>query len=131
MCRAYVDGLVYIVEQHYGTGTTNLSTSYNGLVVPPTSDDVVAVRILANNLIEIYSGASVAGAFPAVHDLKLSAVAQMVNFNAVGGYQQAYPGVPAAQSNALQWAFMFACSASTDTSGTSDLLIKKLQVLGR
>jgi len=132
LCRAYNGGLVDTIEQRSISTSANLSTTYNGLVVPPLTDDVVAFRILANSLLEIYSGASVAGAFPSVHNLTLRAIAQMVAFNAnASGYQQNLLNAASGQAGALQWSLLFAVSASTDTSGNSDLLIKKLQVLGR
>ena len=130
--RAYVNGLVDIVEIRSGNSSANLSTVYNGFTVPAITDDVIAFRILNNVFLEIYSGASVEGAFPAVSALKLSALCQFAGFNSgAQTYQPNLLNIASGASASLQFALMFICSASGDASGESDLLIKKLQILGR
>ena len=132
LARAYVDALVDLIEQRVNTSSTFANPGLNGMTVPATTDDVVAFRILMNNLLEIYSGSSSEAGFPEIHALKLSAVVQLSGFNAsLSGFQQNYPNIVAGGSNSLQWALLIAVSCSTDTSGNSDALIHRMQILGR
>ena len=94
--------------------------------LPPFTDDVYAFRILANQRVEMYSGASVAGAFP-----NLSAL----SFYAAASFMSATPGFDAlsiygVSANLLQWALTVNVTTG-NTAGNSDFLLKKLQVLYR
>jgi hypothetical protein len=93
---------------------------------PLTTDDVYAFRILNDNVVEIYSGASVGGDFPALSALRL--VAQACWLSAVDGFTVISTSIGG--SNTLQWACMILVLTG-NTAGNSDLLIKKLQVLQR
>lgn len=126
LCRAFNDGLVDTLECRSGGGTVNL---YGSVVVPPVTDDVLAFRLLAGYIVEIYSGRSLAGDFPTVSSLKLATIQQFASYNQSPGLSLAFDGI--SDLARLRWALLIACSASTDASGNSDLLIHRLKVIGR
>jgi hypothetical protein len=95
-------------------------------VLPLTTDDVYAFRILNNVNVEIYAGQSVSGNFPALSALRFVARA---NWNAVAsGFDPL--SVSVAGSSAAQWA-LFAEAHSTNNAAASDLLLKKIRILQR
>jgi hypothetical protein len=94
--------------------------------LPDVGNDVYAFRILNNQRVEIYTGASVAGAFPAVSAL---------TFFCAGSFLPSTPGFDALSingtaANSFQWGLEVNVTTG-NTAGNSDLLLKKLQVLYR
>jgi hypothetical protein len=134
LCRAYgASALVDTIENRHANST--IVATADICTAPPLSDDIMAFHMMANNLVEIYSGQSVAGNFPSplstlIHGLTLSTVCQISNFNGtLGGWGQLLYAIT--DFNNLQWAFLLACSSGIDTSGNSDALLSKLMIAGR
>lgn len=121
LARGYSNGLTTIAEWQKDS-TVNQAPS--GTTLPLTTDDVYAFRILANDTIEAYSGASVAGAFPAVTALRY--VGRAKYLTQVQGYVTDGP----VRDQNFQWAAVLSI-AQSNTVGASDMLLKKIKILYR
>ena len=88
------------------------------------TDDVLAFRVLANNQVEIYSGASDAGNFPANSSLNLIG---QVMLDVTAGISK---GPLSGGNGRAQWALIMAAQ-SGNTAAHSDLLIKQIGIYYR
>jgi hypothetical protein len=119
--RGYSTGLTTITEWQK---TSTVVSNPSGVTPPLTTDDVYVFRILPGGSIEIYSGASVAGAWPTIGSL--SYCGQVHYFNPVQGFASEAQALNAA----WQWAAVFSC-ASSNAAGNSDMLLKKFKAAYR
>lgn len=119
LMRGYTDSLKVAVEWQKTTVTQNPS----GVVLPATTRDVYAFRIVGNNEVQAYAGSSVGGAWPDISALVFVARAF---FAPPQGLSAEFSG----NSNLFQWAAVINV-ASSNTAGASDVLLKKIKVLYR
>ena len=114
------------------SGVTTFASQVGTASKPPAiTDDVYAFRIISNQFVELYSGASVSGAFPPISALKLTCVINFLGPNVTTyppGIQ--LPTVANLSSDVMQWALLVAILES-GTSGNSDLLLQKMKILYR